>query len=127
MIGERIKARRSDFGMSLSELARRTGISRGYLHLVENGQSMPSAEKVQRIATELDMDAGGLILATQIPLDAREFPDSLNDFADLEGLPNIDVQMLAGIHYRGRQPETIEDWRFIYEAIKRTLSQGGAS
>jgi hypothetical protein len=31
------------------------------------------------------------------------------------------VEMLASIQYRGKRPDTVEDWRFIFESIKRTL------
>ena len=32
-----------------------------------------------------------------------------------------DIQMLANIRYRGRQPQTKEDWNFIYEAIVKSV------
>lgn len=48
-------------------------------------------------------------------------PDSHLDFAKQEHLTHADVEMLAAIQYRGKRPETVSDWRFIFESIKRTL------
>ena len=37
-----------------------------------------------------------------------------------------DIQMLAAIRYRGEQPRTIADWRYLYESIQRTIRGGEA-
>jgi hypothetical protein len=50
-----------------------------------------------------------------------DIPESLREFAKEAELPESDILMLAGIQYRGKRPETLDDWRFIYESIKRTL------
>lgn len=48
-------------------------------------------------------------------------PPSLRTFAANTSVPEVDVEMLAQIHYRGKQPESAEDWAHIYETIKRTI------
>jgi hypothetical protein len=32
------------------------------------------------------------------------------------------IEMLAGIKYHGEQPQTVDDWRFLLEAIRRSVS-----
>jgi hypothetical protein len=38
-------------------------------------------------------------------------PEGLREFAEEEGLPEADLQMLASIQVRGEQPRTKERWR----------------
>lgn len=126
-IGKRIQDRRMEKGISSAELARRCSISKGYLHSLENGEAQnPSVEILYKIATELGTTIADLMgereaISKTLQLKDREIPQSLKDFAMQEQLPETDVMMLAGIQYRGKQPETVNDWRFIYESIKRTL------
>ena len=35
--------------------------------------------------------------------------------------------MLAGIRYRGLQPGTKDDWRYLYESIRRSVGAGRQS
>lgn len=48
---------------------------------------------------------------------SSDIPASLREFAEDEGLPDADVQMLASIQFRGEQPRTKERWRYLYTAI----------
>ena len=123
ILGDTLKCRRGERGLSLAELARRVGISKGYLHSIESGDTKnPSAEILFRIANEL-----GTTIADLLGQGARSeekfvpIPSTLKDFAAKENLPEEDIVMLAGIEYRGKKPATEEDWRYIYEFIKRTL------
>ena len=52
-----------------------------------------------------------------LPAAAPRVPDGLREFAEEEGLPEADLQMLASIQFRGEQPRTKERWRYIYTAI----------
>ena len=47
-------------------------------------------------------------------------PTSLLEFADEMNLPKEDVHMLASISFRGEQPKSKSDWRFLYESIIRS-------
>jgi hypothetical protein len=46
-----------------------------------------------------------------------ETPPSLLKFAAEHELPDPDVQLLAGIQFRGEHPQTKERWAYIYNAI----------
>jgi len=50
-----------------------------------------------------------------------DIPENLLQLAQEDDLTQADVQMLANIRYRGKQPQSVADWRFIFESIKRTV------
>jgi len=122
-IDERIKARRMEMGLSLAELARRADISKGYLHSIESGETQsPSAEVLFKIAHELGTTIADLMGETELQRDVvAEIPENLLQLAQEDDLTQADVQMLANIRYRGKQPQSVADWRFIFESIKRTV------
>ncbi|BAL98106.1 MULTISPECIES: helix-turn-helix domain-containing protein [Caldilinea] len=51
--GSRIRARRKELGLSLEDLAQRTGLTASFLSLVERGMSNPSLESLRHIAEAL--------------------------------------------------------------------------
>lgn len=65
--GGSLKALRAQKRMGLRELGRAIGISAMHISNLEKGKSMPSAELVERLATELEGDLDALLhLADQI-------------------------------------------------------------
>lgn len=125
MIAERMRKRREDKGISAAELARRAGVSKGYLSEIEAGNApRPSGAVLMRLADALGTTIADL-LGTEVRPATREVSSSLREFAEANALPAQDVEMLAGIRFRGNQPESADDWRFLYESIKRSI-RGGA-
>jgi len=122
-ICERIKARRLEMGLSLAELARRADISKGYLHSIESGETQsPSAEVLFKISHELGTTIADILGETESsPVSEIEVPENLLQLAQEDNLTQADVQMLANIRYRGKQPQSVADWRFIFESIRRTV------
>jgi transcriptional regulator with XRE-family HTH domain len=124
-IGERVKQRRKETAISLTELANKVGISKGYLHSIESGDTQnPSAEVLFRIANELGTTIADLLGEEQTiasDVDPENIPEALKRFAENAELPEVDKQMLARIEYRGRRPQTEDDCRFLYESIKRSV------
>ena len=121
-VGTRIKELREKKSMALAELARKSGISRGYLYLLEKGESNPTEEKLAAIA-----DALGVLMSEltgeiesydDLPID---IPETLREFAEQRGLSNVDVLMLSRINYRGRRPNSVADWQALYFVIKGVL------
>ncbi len=120
-LGERLRLRREEKGLLAADLARRTGISKGYLSDLESGRApRPSADVLYRLATELGITIADL-LGKEVRPAARDAPPALREFADEAGIPEEDVEMLAQIRFRGEQPTTADDWRFLYESIKRSI------
>lgn len=122
-VGERIKERRKDKKISAAELARRAGISKGYLSEIESGRiDRPSAEVLYELATALGTTIADLLQKEVRPA-SQQIPPSLRSFADKANIPEEDVRMLAQIRFRGEQPTTEEDWAFLYGSIKRSIRE----
>ena len=123
-LGARIRARRHAQQLSLSELARLSGVSKGYLSQIErSASSRPSAATLYAVARALGTTIAELIQNdSTIPLpEPPVIPESLREFGEEAELPPTDIEMLAGIRYRGASPRTKEDWRFLYESIRRSV------
>jgi transcriptional regulator with XRE-family HTH domain len=124
-IGVEIRNRREEQGLSLTDLARLAGVSKGYLSQIEaDATKRPSANTLFKIATALGTSIGELVGRDQGTTEALggtvEVPDSLRALAQEDHLPDAEVRMLAGIRYRGKTPKTVSDWRYIYESIRRS-------
>lgn len=122
-VGERIKARREELKMSLNQLADAAGISKSALHDLETRPNVrPSAESLYNIAESLDTTVAFLLGKRRNPMNQEPtvaIPAELEEFARREKLTEEDKRRLACIKYRDRQPKTVEDWDFVYQAIKR--------
>ena len=127
-IGERIREKRETLKLSSTRLAEAAGISRSYLHEIENNPNvMPSAEVLFNIAEVLETSVAVLLGKRRNPTQRNEgveIPASLAAYADAASLSEEEVQRLACIKYRNRQPKNEEDWAFIHEAIKRAIGDG---
>ncbi|MGC4104900.1 MAG: helix-turn-helix domain-containing protein [Thermomicrobiales bacterium] len=120
---DRIKQRREEKGLAAIELAQRAEISKGYLSEIESGRaSRPSGDVLFRIATVLGTTVADL-LEREVRPASRAVHPMLRALATEEELPDEDVQMLAQIRFRGDQPETKEDWRYLYESIRRSIGR----
>lgn len=127
-LGERIRALRRRQKLSLSELARLADISKGYLSQIERSRATrPSAITIFSIAEALGVSMAELFEGEEPPhRSISAFPDlprGLRAFAEEADLPPVDVEMLAAIEYRGLQPNDKEDWRFLYESIRRSVGR----
>ncbi len=121
MLGEQIRKRRKEKGIAAAELARRANISKGYLSEIESGRApKPSGEILMRLADALGTTIADL-LGKEVRLVSRTITASLREFAEEVGLPEQDVKMLSQIRFRGAQPSSPEDWRFLYESIKHSV------
>ena len=124
-LGQRVRALRHAQKLSLSEVARLSGMSKGYLSQVERSPTArPSAATLFAIARALGTSVAQLFENQDLePLfpDDLDISDSLRAFSEEADLPPVDIEMLAGIRYRGASPETKEDWRFLYESIRRSV------
>lgn len=113
--GSQVRQRRIAKELSQEELAERVGISRNYLSQIERGVSTNLSLEVAR---KLSEELGILLEEPQI----RNIPDSLRQLAEEDNLGPREVQTLAGIEYRGRRPQTVEEWRLLHLAIQAATS-----
>lgn len=120
-LGARIRQRRAERAMRSADLARAAQISTGYLSNLESGVAKhPSAVIVQRLALALGTTVADL-LEQEFGATIDALPAGLLAFAAQHDLPEEEVLMLARIRLRGEQPDTPEDWHYLYESIKRSL------
>ena len=118
-VGDRIRRYREQAEFSLSQLAAEAGVSKGYLWSLENvPDKRPSAETLYAVADALGVTMSDLLGRRLLAAPPTDIPDSLRAFASDRGLPENDVQMLAGIEFRGVRPQTRERWEHIYNAIR---------
>ena len=59
-LGQRLRAARTNAGVSLAELARRSGLTRAAIRNIESGSSDPSTQTVQQLAKSLSISAAWL-------------------------------------------------------------------
>ncbi|MDE2746940.1 MAG: helix-turn-helix transcriptional regulator [Chloroflexota bacterium] len=131
-LGQRVRALRQKQKLSLNDLARLSGVSKGYLSQVERSLTVrPSAFTIFSIAEALGTTVGELFEGRREgDVEAAsdfEVPEALRAFADEADLPPTDINMLAAIRFRGAQPREKEDWRFLYESIRRSIRGPGGS
>ncbi|HEX8599845.1 MAG TPA: helix-turn-helix domain-containing protein [Chloroflexia bacterium] len=69
-LGERLKQARLARNMSLTALARASGLSKGFLSQVESGATNPSLGSLQRLAQALSLTVSDLVATGALPLDA---------------------------------------------------------
>jgi transcriptional regulator with XRE-family HTH domain len=118
-IGHRLQRYRNDLGWNLSKLAEEAGMSKGYVWAIENGEvPRPSGRKLYDLAKALGVTMSDLLGRELLSEPHSSIPVSLREFAAERQLPEADVEMLAGIQFRGGQPQTKERWALIYSTIR---------
>jgi ribosome-binding protein aMBF1 (putative translation factor) len=60
VIANHVRSRRLEIGLTVGQLAERTGISKGMLSKIENAQSSPSLSTLERLSAALDMPVTSL-------------------------------------------------------------------
>jgi transcriptional regulator with XRE-family HTH domain len=96
--------------------------------MLESGEmTNPTLDILHKIADALDCTIADLTGDPKVaPRRATEFPDSLIRFARQrkkagEPLSEDDLMSLAQTQFRGKRPESVEDWAYVYEFLKRTF------
>lgn len=130
-VGKRIRERRTELGWTQDVLARKAGISKGFLSDVENGKRSVGAETLLDIARALGRSLDFLMTGEETDVEPSEvqFPKALADFAASEGLSFrqalilLDMQQGIIAHRSAREREDLGtvDWKKFYEAVKEFL------
>ncbi len=124
-LGQRIRERRLAIGMKQATLAQRAGIATSYLCELETTEgASPSGLVLYQLALALDTTIPYLLGLPPLPaarIDTRAIPPSLARARTRYRLADDEVALLATITYRGRRPQTDEDWYFVICAIRRSV------
>jgi transcriptional regulator with XRE-family HTH domain len=110
--GAVVRDRRRAEKLSQGELAEKVEISRNYLSQIERGEATNLSWQVRRRLCDV------LGIQESASHEGGSLPESLQIFATRSKLPPDDVQMLANLKYRGKQPDTPEKWEMLYNVIK---------
>ena len=104
LIGNRIKSRRKQLGISLGELEKRTGITNSALSKIERGLVAVSAENLYAISQALDVSIEWLLTGVDRGFVIQEKPFGYRPVAnpelveaivdDIQKLPVQDLQLL---------------------------------
>ena len=131
--GARIRTRRNGLDWSQEELARRAGISKGFLSDVENGKRGIRAETLLDLARVLGLSIDFLMTGEEGEEEQRrseiEVPASLAEYASDAGLSfrttlmllDMRRQIIAHRSTRDREPLGQIDWHGFYESVKEFL------
>lgn len=118
-IGARIRTYRDQRGWTLSKLADESNLSKGYLSQLENATTdkRPSASTLYALAKALGVTMSDLLGQQLLTEPNVDIPPELQQLAHEDQLPQADVRMLASIRFRGERPQSVQRWRYIYQAI----------
>lgn len=123
-LGERLRAIRKNRGLTLTQLARRSKVSKAYLSQLENERfSNPSTEVVIKLCGALGISVDSVIGLENAPIRIVpnfNVPSHLRALAQEDHLNDEDITMLASISYRGKQPSSVAGWRTVLKAIRQS-------
>ena len=145
VIGMRLLQLRELRGASVSTVAAQANIAKSYLAKLERGEvDNPGVATLDAVAVALGTSLAELLApatgshrrarwsAVVDPLEVERLratmPPSLllflEELEQEEGgrVPADVVRTLGLLQIRGRRPGAVADWRFVYEAIKRSLA-----
>src|SRR5436309_14697762 len=86
-LGPKLRRQRRRLGLTLDELAGRTGISKPYLSLIETGRvpNPPSDEKLRRLEQTLGFNPGQLLTQAHLQRTPRDVRAVLNRLLQGQG------------------------------------------
>lgn len=126
--GENVRSERKKQGYSQEDLAEKVEISRTYLSQIEQGRAQNlSLRLAQRLSTVLGIKSPYQEDDEDEEKDEEDISQSLREFAEQDGLPPEDIQMLARIEYRGEKPQDPQEWRILYNVIKTASESSSKS
>jgi transcriptional regulator with XRE-family HTH domain len=117
-VGQQLRARREDSGLSLRELARRLGISPSALSQIETGKSRPSVSTLYAIVSELgaslDELFGGIRGPVAEPSVRRLQAASLDDRVQRSGTRSV-IQLESGVRWERltATPDPAADFLYV--------------
>lgn len=127
---ERLADLRRARGYTLRQLRdrieERTGerMSVSYLSELERLAATPSVEALTRIANGYDLSLQELLAPVDFGDDSQQnsYPASLKEFVTRRGLDPAWLETLSRIEYRGKRPESADEWEVIYSVLKLTIA-----
>ena len=105
LLSARLRAARKDAGMSTHNLAARVGVHHSYIARIETGERRPSAEWLQKIALELNIDPSELLVHIGVK-PSNILPRPREYFTRILGVSEEQADMMLGlVEYMQKQKE----------------------
>ncbi len=128
-VGTRIKDRRTELNWTQDELARKAGISKGFLSDLENGKRSVGADTLHGIGRALGLSLDFLMKGSGEKEDASQdiqIPSRLAETAKVENLSFaqtltlLDMRLQIIAHRSASKSESLEDfdWGGFYNSVK---------
>jgi len=130
-VGQRVKQRRRELGLSQDALAQRAGISKSFLSDLETGKRSLGAETLLDLARAMGLSLDYLMTGKESRNQKPEvqIPATLATFAAKEGLSmrqaltllHMQEQIIANRKSAKRDDLEDVDWPAFYQAVKKFL------
>ena len=132
-LNERLRELRRERGLTLRQLREsieeRTGerLSVSYLSELERKDAVPSVETLARIAGGYGVPLPDILAPVDFyEVDSRApYPRGLLEFKESRQLEDDWVETLARIEFRGRRPDTEDEWEAIYGVLRALIGKEG--
>ena len=129
--GDRVREVRDKRGWTQEKLAEKTGLSKGFLSDVENGNSDISSENLLKVADALGANLDYLLRGETLGSPSREpvvIPPELSRFAEEERLTYMQTLELLEAHNSiiarrsasSQKTFGVDHWRQLHRAIQKT-------
>jgi Predicted transcriptional regulators len=127
-IGQRLREKRREKNMTLKQLAEATGLTVTYLSDVERDRTQPSLKTLGRVAEGFGVSTTDLMVGVDLlggetdealPPGLRELRD---DPAWRDQLNDDWIRTLVRLDYRGKRPQTKQDWRDVFLSLRRVIT-----
>jgi len=134
-IGQRLEYMRLRQGLTLEQLAERSGVSKSFLWEVEKDRTGISGEKLLKVANVLSASLDFLLRGDPLPKDYQqpsiEIPRELSTLAEEIGLSykqtlsllEIDHSIIARRSSKRHGQKSKEDWRKLYQGVQPFLEE----
>src|SRR5438105_1376739 len=129
-VGERVRGRRQELGLSQDLLAQKAGISKGFLSDLETGKRSIGADTLLDLGRALGVSLDYLMTGEAGQAPDLHIPGDLAAFATEERismrqtLTLLHMQRQIVIHRKGpvrKRQQGPVDWREFYRAVRRFL------
>jgi transcriptional regulator with XRE-family HTH domain len=128
-VGERVKSRRLELGLSQDALAEKAGISKSFLSDLENGRRSIGAETLLDLGRAMGVSLDFLMTGeASKDQSEKEIPAALARFAAEQGLSVRETMTLLDVQQRimaarKRPKARLEqvDWKAFYDSMKKFL------
>jgi len=126
-LGQRLRERRRELGLTLKQLSDATDLSIAYLSDVERDKADPPTKTLVRIADGLrttndallaSVDEKSIVTDEALPYGLRQLKDDADYGTDMD---DEWLKTLMKVDYRGNRPQSKQEWLELHFFLKRLL------